>query len=81
MDKNAMKELRRPFVRELFRNNGFNLAMTVIAALLGAAVNLVVSAQAVKHESPSEGYEQNRKKSRGRLPAALFPFGLIDTRS
>ena len=43
MTKQEIKTLRRPFVRELFRGNRFNLAMTVIAALLGAASNLIIS--------------------------------------
>ena len=43
MNAKEIRALRRPFIRELFRNNRFNLAMTVIAALLGAAVELVIS--------------------------------------
>ena len=43
MTKKEIQALRRPFVKELFRNNKFNLAMTVIAALLGAAAELVIS--------------------------------------
>ena len=43
MNKKEMKALRRPFLRELFRNNKFNLAMTVLAALFGAAAELVIS--------------------------------------
>ena len=43
MNKKELKALRRPFLKELFRNNRFNLAMTVIAALLGAAAELVIS--------------------------------------
>lgn len=43
MNKNESKALRRPFLRALFRKNKFNLAMTVIASLLIAASNLVVS--------------------------------------
>ena len=43
MDKKELKALRRPFLKELFRNNRFNLAMTVIAALLAAAASLVIS--------------------------------------
>ncbi|MBQ6053285.1 MAG: ABC transporter ATP-binding protein [Clostridia bacterium] len=43
MNKKEIKALRRPFLKELFRNNKFNLAMTVIAALLGAAAELVIS--------------------------------------
>ena len=43
MNKKEIKALRRPFVKELFRNNKFNLAMTVLAALFGAAAELVIS--------------------------------------
>lgn len=43
MSKKEIKALRRPFLKELFRNNKFNLAMTVLAALLGAAGALVIS--------------------------------------
>ena len=43
MTKKEIQAIRRPFVKELFRNNKFNLAMTVIAALLGAAAELVIS--------------------------------------
>ena len=43
MDRKELKALRRPFLRELFKNNKFNLAMTVLAALLAAAANLVIS--------------------------------------
>ena len=43
MTKKEIKALRRPFIRELFRNNQFNLAMTVLAALLVAAAELVIS--------------------------------------
>ena len=43
MTKKEIKALRRPFIRELFRNNQFNLAITVIAALFGAAAELVIS--------------------------------------
>ena len=35
MSKKEIQALRRPFLKELFRDNKFNLAMTVIAALLG----------------------------------------------
>ena len=38
-----IKALRRPFLRELFRENGFNLAMTLVSAALMAAGQLVVS--------------------------------------
>ena len=37
------RALRRPFLRELFRGNKFNLAMTVIAAVLEALAALVIS--------------------------------------
>ena len=40
---NAKRALRRPFLRELFRDNRFNLSMTVIAAVLEALAELVIS--------------------------------------
>ena len=43
MNKEEIKTLRRPFLRALFQENKFNLAMTVIAALLAAAAELVIS--------------------------------------
>ena len=43
MNKREIKTLRRPFVKELFRGNKFNLAMSVLAALFGAASELVIS--------------------------------------
>ncbi len=43
MDKKEIKALRRPFLKVLFRENKFNLAMTVLAALLGSAGALVIS--------------------------------------
>ncbi len=43
MNKKDIRGLRRPFIKEIFRKNKFNLAMTVVAALLGAAANLVIS--------------------------------------
>ena len=43
MTKQEAKALRRPFVKELFRKNKFNLVMTVIAAFLAAASELVIS--------------------------------------
>ena len=43
MNKKELKALRRPFVRELFRKNKFNLVMTVVAALCAAASSLVIS--------------------------------------
>ena len=39
----AKRSLRRPFLRELFRDNKLNLAMTVIAAVLEALAALVIS--------------------------------------
>ena len=41
MNKKELRALRRPFLRELFRENKFNLVMTILAALLGAAGALV----------------------------------------
>ena len=43
MTKKELKALRRPFVKELFRKNRFNLVMTVIAAICAAASSLVIS--------------------------------------
>ena len=43
MNKKELQTLRRPFVKEMFRNNRFNLTMTVLAALLAAAAELVIS--------------------------------------
>ena len=43
MTKKEWKALRRPFLRELFRKNKFNLVMTVVAAFLAAASELVIS--------------------------------------
>ena len=43
MSKKEIRALRRPFVRELFRKNRFNLFMTVISAVLNAAGELVIS--------------------------------------
>ena len=43
MDKKELAAMRKPFVRELFRKNKFNLSMTVLAAFLAAASQLVVS--------------------------------------
>ena len=37
----AKRSLRRPFLRELFRDNKLNLAMTVIAAVLEALAALL----------------------------------------
>ena len=41
--KEKARELRRPFLKELFRKNRFNLAMTIVAALLASASNIVIS--------------------------------------
>ena len=43
MNKKEIKALRRPFLKELFRDNKTNLALTVLAALLQAAAQLVMS--------------------------------------
>ncbi len=43
MDQEELKALRRPFIKELFRKNKFNLFMTVLAAVLTAVAGLVVS--------------------------------------
>ena len=43
MTKKEIQALRRPFVKELFRKNKFNLVMTVLAAFLAAASELVIS--------------------------------------
>ena len=43
MTKEELRALRRPFIGELFRRNRLNLTMTVLAALLAAAANLVIS--------------------------------------
>lgn len=43
MTKKEIKTLRRPFVKELFRKNKLNLFFTVIAAMLVAVGNLVIS--------------------------------------
>ncbi len=43
MNRAEIKALRRPFIKELFRNNKLNLAMTVIAAVLEALAALVIS--------------------------------------
>ena len=43
MTKKEIKALRSPFIKALFKNNKFNLVMTVIASLLAAAANLVIS--------------------------------------
>ena len=40
---NAKRALRRPFLRELFRDNKFNLVMPVIGAVFGAAAEVVIS--------------------------------------
>ena len=43
MTKKEIQALRRPFVKELFRKNKFNLVMTVVAAFLTSASELVIS--------------------------------------
>ena len=43
MDKKEITALRRPFVKELFQKNMFNLVMTVLAAFLAAVSELVIS--------------------------------------
>ncbi|MBO6040458.1 MAG: ABC transporter ATP-binding protein, partial [Oscillospiraceae bacterium] len=43
MNKKELKTLRRPFLNELFRENRFNLAMTVLAALFVSSSELVIS--------------------------------------
>ena len=43
MDKKELKALRRPFLKELFKKNKFNFAMTLIASLLTAGSSLLIS--------------------------------------
>ena len=43
MTKKELRAQRRPFVKELFKENKFNLFMTVLAALFDAAAGLVIS--------------------------------------
>lgn len=43
MNQKELKALRRPFLKELFRKNRFNFAMTLLASLLFAGANLVIS--------------------------------------
>ncbi len=43
MNKKEIQALRRPFLGELFRHNRFNLAMTVVSAVLMALGELVIS--------------------------------------
>ena len=43
MNKKELKALRRPFIDELFRGNKVNFAITVIAAILAALSELVIS--------------------------------------
>ena len=43
MDKKELKALRRPFLKELFRKNKFSFALTLLASLLSAGANLVIS--------------------------------------
>ena len=43
MNKKELKALRRPFMKELFKKNKLNLAMTVLAALINAGTALAIS--------------------------------------
>ena len=43
MDKKQLKELRRPYVRQFFKKNRLNLALTVFSAVLAGAANLGIS--------------------------------------
>ena len=43
MNKKELKALRRPFIRALFKNNKFNLVLTVISALLCSGSILITS--------------------------------------
>ena len=43
MDKQELRALRRPFIREMFRDNMFNFAMTLVAAVFSAATELIIS--------------------------------------
>ncbi len=43
MNKEEIRTLRRPFVKTLFRNNHFNLVMSLVATALAAAAELTVS--------------------------------------
>ena len=43
MDKKELRALRRPFLREFYRNNKFNLVMTVLASILAGVSALVIS--------------------------------------
>ena len=43
MNKKELRTLRRPFIKELFRNNKFNFAMTLLAAFIVAASVLITS--------------------------------------
>ena len=43
MDKKEIKALRRPFLKQLFKKNKFNFAMTLVASLLTAGSNLLIS--------------------------------------
>ena len=45
MNKKGLRALRRPFIKELFRNNKFNFAMTLLAAFIVAASVLITSWQ------------------------------------
>ena len=43
MNKKERAALRKPFLKEFYRKNTFNLIMTVIAALLASSSELVIS--------------------------------------
>ena len=43
MNKKEIRALRRPFIKELFRENKFNLVMTLTASFLAALSELVIS--------------------------------------
>ncbi len=43
MEKKEIKQLRRPYVNTFFKNNKFNLLMTIIASLLQGVAFLVIS--------------------------------------
>ena len=47
MTKKEIQALRRPFLKELFRNNKFNFAMTLLAAFL-VALSILVSSWLIK---------------------------------
>ncbi len=43
MDKKELKALRRPFLKQLFKKNKVNFALTLLASLLSAGTSLVIS--------------------------------------